>query len=54
MVFKGNKYHFYEVSNALASYSYKIFGTVVQPETGDLCFQRIEEHAEKKFPDLEE
>ena len=35
-VFEGNTYHFYEVSVALASFSYVLPGTVIQPDTSDL------------------
>lgn len=47
-VFDNNTYHFYEVSNALATY---IFRTdEEQLETEELCFDLLSKKAAKKFP----
>lgn len=52
-VFDNNTYHFYEVSNALASYVYKTEGEG-DLETEELCFDIIKKKANKKFPTLKQ
>ena len=52
-VFDNNTYHFFEVSNALASYIYvQNLEDKGQLETDDLCFDLINRNAMSKFPDL--
>jgi len=51
-VYADNTYHFYQVSNALASVNYKEDDTKIQPETDDICFAQMEKRASKIFPAL--
>ena len=52
-VFEDNTYHFYDVSNALASYNYHTEDTKkLRLETHDMCFKQLEKAARKKFPAL--